>query len=109
MDLEPVLLEASLGAVLGHIVPLALGTGEVVYELLVELLALLNVDRRVVDAVLLVLPDVLKRTLIVFALTDMDHLVGWWVWDTVSDFARDSNCGSVHDARFVHASGIGEK
>lgn len=109
MDLEPVLLEAPLGAVLGHIVSLTLGAGEVVYELLVELFALLHIDRRVVDAVLLVLPDVLKRTLIIFALTDMDHLVGWWVWDTVPDFARDSYCRSVHDARFVHTCGVGEK
>ena len=108
MDLEPVLLEASLGTVFGHIV-LALGAGVVIYELLVELFALLHVDRRVVDAVLLVLPDVLKRALIVFALTDMDHLVGWWVWDTVPNLSRDAYSRSIHDARFVHACGIREK
>ena len=86
MYLEPILLEASLGAVLGGI-NLALRTSVERNELLVELLALLDVGIGVVNAILLVLPNVLKRAFVILALTDMDHLVRWRVWDTVADLA----------------------
>lgn len=86
MYLEPVLLEASLGAVLCS-VDLALRTSVERDKLLVKLLALLNVGVWVVDAVLLVLPNVLQRALVILALTDMDHFVRWRVWDTVPNLA----------------------
>ena len=86
MYLEPVLLEASLGTVLCS-VNLALRTSVERDKLLVKLLALLNVGVWIVDAVLLVLPNVLQRALVILALTDMDHFVRWRVWDTVPNLA----------------------
>ena len=86
MYLEPVLLEASLGAVLCS-VNLALRASVERNELLVELLALLDVGIGVVNAILLVLPNVLKRAFVILTLTDMDHLVRWRLWDTIANLA----------------------
>ena len=86
MYFEPILLEASLRAVLGcFVLRLALRTGVEWNELLVELLALLDIGVRVVDTVLLVLPNMLQRALVILALTDMYHFVRWRVWNTVPD------------------------
>ena len=84
MYLEPILLEASLRAVLSWFnFRRALRTSVEWNELLVKLFTLLNVGRRIVDAVLLVLPYVLQWTFVILALTDMNHLVRWRVWNTV--------------------------
>lgn len=68
MLLEPILLGASLRAVLSDIFD-ALRAGIERDKLLVELAILL------IALVLLVLDDVLQRTLLVLALTDVDELV----------------------------------
>ena len=86
MYFEPILLEASLGAVLGcFVLRLALRTSIEWNKLLVKFLALLDICVWVVDTVLLVLPNMLKRALVILALTDMYHFVRWRVWNTVPD------------------------
>ena len=74
MCFEPILLEAPLSAIFNRFTR-ALGAGIERDELLIEFLALFDVDRRVVYTVLLVLPNMLQRALIVFTLAYVDHLV----------------------------------
>lgn len=74
MQLEPVLLEAPLGAVLGWIIQ-ALRARVVRNELLVEFFTVLVVGAK---PVLLLFPNMLQRTLIVAALADVDQFVAWW-------------------------------
>lgn len=98
MDFEPILLKASLRAVLSNIVSYTLRTREVTDELLVKLFTFLHIYRWVVDTILLVFPHMLQRAFVVFALTHMDHFVRWWVWDTVTYFTRNAYGCCVHDA-----------
>ena len=80
MSGEPVDLAAPLAAVLLDSLN-ALGTIITGDELLVELLALSIVVTRVVDAHLVLEPDLLQRTLFVSALARVDHLVAGWLRD----------------------------
>lgn len=75
MHLEPILLKASLRAILHLLSTFTFWTSVEWNELLVEFLIVLNVYRWVIYAILLVFPDMLKWTLIILALTDMDHLI----------------------------------
>ena len=81
MLLEPVLLEAPLGAVLYWLVQ-ALWAGKERDELLVKVFAGISVVvRRVVDAVLLLLPDMLQRAFVVAALAHVNQAVTRWSRD----------------------------
>ena len=100
MHLEPILLKASLRAILHLLSTFTFWTCVEWNELLVEFLIVLNVDRWVIYAILLVFPDMLKWTLIILALTDMDHLIWWRLWDLGSEASSDS-CG-VHNAWIIN-------
>lgn len=104
MHLEPVLLIASLRTVLDRLV-LALGAGVERNELLVELSTLAVVIRRVLDAILLILPDLLQRAFVVLALADVDDFVIGWVGDLWLDMVG----GGVHHHGRVVEAALGEE
>lgn len=99
MSCEPVDLAAPLAAVLLDVL-LALGAVVTGNELLVELLALSVVVTRVVDAHLVLEPDLLQRTLFVSALARVDHLVTRWLRDGLG--VHSAHVG--HHDRVVEAS-----
>ena len=103
MDLKPVLLEASVRAVFDGLCH-TFGTLEVRYELLIKLLIAIFLEGcGLVDAILLVFPDVLEWALVVLALAHMDELVIGWRRNLTND-ATGSNCCSIHHGRVIEAA-----
>ena len=81
MNFEPVLLEASLRAVLRWL-SLALGAVVEWHELLLKLACVSShVAASVEVSIALMLKDLLQRTHFVLALADVDDLVVGWSWD----------------------------
>lgn len=83
MSLEPVNLKAPLTAVFDGIRLGALWTCVKRYELLIEFFA---VSIWIIDTVLLIFPDVLKWTLIIFTLANVDQFIVRWFrvdWDAL--------------------------
>ena len=76
MDFEPVLLEASLGAVF-DLLTLTLGTAVERDELLLELLLIALHE----TTALVLFCGLFQRAHFIFALANMDNLVIWWLWN----------------------------
>ena len=107
MDLKPILLEASVRAVFDSI-SRTFRTLKVRYELLVKLLVAVLVEGcGLVDAVLLVFPDVLERTFVIFTLAHMDELVIWRRRD-LPNSTTGSYRSCIHHGRVIEAA-LGEK
>lgn len=114
MQLEPILLEAPLRAVLGRIIQ-ALRAGVVRNELLVEFFTVLVLR---IEPVLLLFPNVLQGTLIVAALAHVDELVarglGRREWHLLGSahllhlhlMLGVSNTTRLHHARGVHEAAL---
>jgi hypothetical protein len=82
MDLEPVLLETSLRAILDRL-PLALGTTIERYELLFGFAAV-----PLHKSSSLILLGLFQRTLFILALTYMNDHVIWGLWDLLAARGR---------------------
>ena len=91
MRFKPILLETSLGAIF-HSVTYTFWASVIWNELLIKLLVLFDVSRWIIDGILLILPDMLKRALVILALADMDHLLIRWMWS----FNTYSHCCHIH-------------
>ena len=104
MHLEPVLLVASLRAILGRLL-LTFRASVERDELLVKLSAFSVVVCWVLDAVLLVFPNLLQGAFVVLALADMDHFVVGWRWDLWLDVV---GCCVHHHGRVVETA-LGEE
>ena len=93
MGFKPILLETSLGAIF-HRVTNTLRASVEWNKLLVKLLVLFHVSGGIIDAILLILPYMLERTLVILALAHMYHLVIRWMrgFDTYSHSCHIHHC-----------------
>ena len=102
MALKPVLLETSLRTVPYDILFFTLWTGVERNKLLVKLTSLVAVVLgRIINAVLLLLPNLLQWTLVVFALAHVDQFVIW----RFGDLVLNCNAWHIHHGRIVEAAG----
>lgn len=103
MDLEPVLLEASMRAVFDCISH-TFRTLEMRNKLLIKLLVSILVEGSgLVDAVLLVFPDVLERAFVILALAHMDQLV-IRRRRNLPNYATGSYRSCIHHGRVIEAA-----
>ena len=91
MNLEPVLLKASLGAIF-YIIAHTFWTSIIWNELLIKLFVLFDISGWIIYAVLLVFPHMLQWALVILALAHMYHLFIWRMWC----FYTDAHCSNIH-------------
>ena len=100
MGLEPILLEAPLRAILNRLLRTLRTTVEW-DELLVEFFV--SADEWLINAILLILPDMLQRALIVLALADVNHFIIRGHWYLV-EMCANGNCCGIHHCRVVETT-----
>ena len=106
MDAKPVLLETSLRAVLDGGQLLALGAGVKWNKLLVKFLVVLtSVEVGIVNAILLILGQILQRTLVIATLADMNQLVARRRGSGLRVVGTSSDTADIHDRIIITKTG----